>query len=172
MLYPYFRSQWLLMPFHSELLKWYVVNQTAFDLGVWPQWRATKPGTEIHSSLKASVVSSHNSALVASTGSFTRQALFLAFPHGHSFFLLTFLYFSSTNQNATLILKLEGPIRIPSDRTLKLPPPPGTQGFAGGGVCANPAKVPCGNATDGSKVSQQGRVSKASQWISVNVMNI
>lgn len=134
MLYPYFRSQWLLMPFHSELLKWYAVNQTAFNLGVWPQWRATKPGTEIHSSLKASVVSNHNLALVVSTRSFTRLALFLAFPHGRSFFLLTFLNFSSTNQNATLILKLEGPIRIPSDRTLELPPP-GTQGFAGGGGC-------------------------------------
>lgn len=86
-----------------------------------------------------------------------------------TFFLLTFLNFSSTNQNATLILKLEGPIRIPSDRTLELTPA-GTQGFAWGGggagcVCANLAKVPCGNATDGSKASQQGRVSKASQWI-------
>ena len=94
-----------------------------------------------------------------------------------TFFLLTFLNFSSMHQNATLILKLEGPIRIPSDCTLELPPThrqarKGLLGGVGGGGVQTQRKVPCGNATDGSKALQQGRVSKASHWISVNAMNI
>ena len=81
------------------------------------------------------------------------------------------------HQNATLILKLEGPIRIPSDCTLELPPThrqarKGLLGGVGGGGVQTQRKVPCGNATDGSKALQQGRVSKASHWISVNAMNI
>ena len=49
-----------------------------------------------------------------------------------TFVVFTFLSFSCIKQNATPILELEGPIRIPSGCTLELPP--GTQLFAGAGV--------------------------------------
>lgn len=126
------------MLFHGKFLKWYTVDQTAFN--VWYDYR------DVPQSRGRKFTAPRGLVLPPTTiglGSQYRKFPKVLFILGFSvwrFFILTSMY-----QNATLILKLEGPIRIPNDCTLELSP-------GHPGVC----RVGRANTTNGGKSLQQG----------------
>ena len=146
------------MAFHSELLPREAVGNTAF--AVWIG--LCRHATVRRRNLQLPEGCSQAQLGLASQHSVSWGCLYAWFFFTWTFVVFTFLSFSCIKQNATPILELEGPVRIPSGCTLELPPRHPDVRWAG---CRHSGRSPVDLPDDRKALWQ-------SHWVSVNTLNI